>query len=88
MLGRTRRAPPAAGQGARPLLSVFVMDTSWDELTLAFSHTSMFPFFDIAHYLVSLMALKHQPGECGVPQAGSSGTPRRGRPSCARRRDP
>ncbi|XP_076997182.1 trimeric intracellular cation channel type B isoform X1 [Tamandua tetradactyla] len=38
------------------------MDSAWDELTLAFSRTSMFPFFDIAHYLVSVMALKHQPG--------------------------
>ncbi|KAI5138280.1 trimeric intracellular cation channel type B isoform X1 [Manis pentadactyla] len=42
------------------------MDAWWDELTLAFSHTSMFPFFDIAHYLVSLMALKHQPGAAAV----------------------
>ncbi|CAI9171300.1 unnamed protein product [Rangifer tarandus platyrhynchus] len=38
------------------------MDSPWNELTLAFSRTSMFPFFDIAHYLVSVMALKHQPG--------------------------
>ncbi|XP_019491332.1 PREDICTED: trimeric intracellular cation channel type B isoform X3 [Hipposideros armiger] len=38
------------------------MASSWDELTLAFSRTSMFPFFDIAHYLVSVMALKRQPG--------------------------
>ncbi|XP_024609443.1 trimeric intracellular cation channel type B isoform X1 [Neophocaena asiaeorientalis asiaeorientalis] len=38
------------------------MDCPWNELSLAFSRTSMFPFFDIAHYLVSVMALKHQPG--------------------------
>lgn len=44
------------------------MDSPWDELTLAFSRTSMFPFFDIAHYLVSVMALKRQPGECGETQ--------------------
>ncbi|KAM6169289.1 trimeric intracellular cation channel type B [Rhynchocyon petersi] len=42
------------------------MESSWDELALAFSHTSMFPFFDIAHYLVSLMALKRQPGAVTV----------------------
>ncbi|XP_031233293.1 trimeric intracellular cation channel type B [Mastomys coucha] len=38
------------------------MEYSWDDLILAFSRTSMFPFFDIAHYLVSVMALKQQPG--------------------------
>ncbi|KAM5183315.1 trimeric intracellular cation channel type B [Callospermophilus lateralis] len=38
------------------------MDSSWEDLTLAFSRTSMFPFFDIAHYLVSVMALKQRPG--------------------------
>ncbi|CAD7687486.1 unnamed protein product [Nyctereutes procyonoides] len=42
------------------------MDSPWDELTLAFSRTSMFPFFDIAHYLVSVMALKRQPGAAAV----------------------
>ncbi|KAB1280369.1 Trimeric intracellular cation channel type B [Camelus dromedarius] len=41
------------------------MDSPWNELTLAFSRTSMFPFFDIAHYLVSVMALKRQPGAGG-----------------------
>ncbi|XP_059782505.1 trimeric intracellular cation channel type B isoform X2 [Balaenoptera ricei] len=42
------------------------MDSLWNELTLAFSRTSMFPFFDIAHYLVSVMALKHQPGAAAM----------------------
>ncbi|XP_003470960.1 trimeric intracellular cation channel type B [Cavia porcellus] len=42
------------------------MGSSWDDLTLAFSHTSMFPFFDIAHYLVSVMAMKRQPGAVAV----------------------
>ncbi|XP_021116840.1 trimeric intracellular cation channel type B isoform X3 [Heterocephalus glaber] len=42
------------------------MDSSWDDLTLTFSHTSMFPFFDIAHYLVSVMAMKHQPGAAAI----------------------
>ncbi|XP_055973197.1 trimeric intracellular cation channel type B [Sorex fumeus] len=38
------------------------MGSPWDDLTLAFSRTPMFPFFDIAHYLVSVMTLKRQPG--------------------------
>ncbi|XP_007178313.1 trimeric intracellular cation channel type B [Balaenoptera acutorostrata] len=42
------------------------MDSLWNELTFAFSRTSMFPFFDIAHYLVSVMALKHQPGAAAM----------------------
>uniref|UniRef100_A0A3Q1MUQ6 Transmembrane protein 38B n=1 Tax=Bos taurus TaxID=9913 RepID=A0A3Q1MUQ6_BOVIN len=42
------------------------MESPWNELTLAFSRTSMFPFFDIAHYLVSVMALKHQPGAAAL----------------------
>ncbi|KAM9186085.1 LOW QUALITY PROTEIN: trimeric intracellular cation channel type B-like [Dugong dugon] len=42
------------------------MKSPWDELTLAFSSTSMFPFSDIAHYLVSLMAMKCQPGAVTV----------------------
>lgn len=46
------------------------MASSWDEMTMSFSRLSMFPFFDIAHYLVSVMALKRQPGECGAPRTG------------------
>ncbi|XP_011517134.1 trimeric intracellular cation channel type B isoform X3 [Homo sapiens] len=42
------------------------MDSPWDELALAFSRTSMFPFFDIAHYLVSVMAVKRQPGAAAL----------------------
>ncbi|XP_008067091.1 trimeric intracellular cation channel type B [Carlito syrichta] len=42
------------------------MDCPWDGLALAFSYTSMFPFFDIAHYLVSVMALKDRPGAVEV----------------------
>ncbi|XP_049626854.1 trimeric intracellular cation channel type B [Suncus etruscus] len=38
------------------------MGSPWEDLTLAFSRTPMYPFFDIAHYLVSVMALKRQPG--------------------------
>ncbi|XP_059110349.1 trimeric intracellular cation channel type B [Peromyscus eremicus] len=42
------------------------MEYPWDDLTLAFSRTSMFPFFDVAHYLVSVMALKQRPGAAAV----------------------
>ncbi|XP_003911454.1 trimeric intracellular cation channel type B isoform X1 [Papio anubis] len=42
------------------------MDSPWDDLALAFSRTSMFPFFDIAHYLVSVMAVKRQPGAAAL----------------------
>ncbi|XP_066223614.1 trimeric intracellular cation channel type B isoform X1 [Saccopteryx leptura] len=42
------------------------MASPWDKLTLAFSDMSMFPFFDVAHYLVSVMALKRQPGSVAV----------------------
>ncbi|KAM5299480.1 trimeric intracellular cation channel type B [Ctenodactylus gundi] len=42
------------------------MDSPWDELTLAFSHMSMFPFFDVAHYLVSVMAMKRRAGAGAV----------------------
>lgn len=59
--------PPREGNRQPRLLgpqgSVVVMDYPWDDLTLSFSRTSMFPFFDIAHYLVSVMALKQRPGE-------------------------
>lgn len=78
-----------AQKGARPRLPlpqlsprklgtrrpVVVMASPWDELTLAFSRTSMFPFFDIAHYLVSVMALKRQPGECGALRTGPRRVP-------------
>lgn len=51
------------------------MDSSWNDLTLAFSHTSMFPFFDMAHYLVSVMAMKRQPGECECGARGLAPLP-------------
>lgn len=95
--GRGRPLPPPlaahAGNPSPRLLrlrrSVVAMDSPWNELTLAFSRTSMFPFFDIAHYLVSVMALKHQPGECWAPRIvplrdhSPRGRPELGeRPSC------
>ncbi|XP_028718604.1 trimeric intracellular cation channel type B-like [Peromyscus leucopus] len=49
-----------------PTGSVVVMEYPWDDLTLAFSRTSMFPFFDVAHYLVSVMALRQRPGAAAV----------------------
>lgn len=37
-----------------------------NELSLGMSKLSMYPLFDIAHYIVSLMALKEQPGAMAV----------------------
>lgn len=34
-----------------------------DELSLGLADLSMFPYFDMAHYIVSVMALRDQPGE-------------------------
>lgn len=59
--GRRGLLGPAAGS-----VVVVVMHYLWDEMTLTFSRTSMFPFFDIAHYLVSVMALKRRPGAAAV----------------------
>ncbi|XP_074139081.1 trimeric intracellular cation channel type B [Sminthopsis crassicaudata] len=42
------------------------MERMWGELTVAFSRMSMFPFFDIAHYLVSVMTLRQQQGAISV----------------------
>lgn len=36
----------------------------FDELSHGLANLSMFPFFDMAHYIVSVMALREQPGEC------------------------
>jgi len=35
-----------------------------DELSHGLANMSMFPFFDMAHYIVSILALREQPGEC------------------------
>lgn len=46
------------------------MDVLWmlrvDELSHALSNLSMFPYFDAAHYVVSVMALREQPGALEV----------------------
>ena len=34
-----------------------------DELSHGLANLSMFPYFDMAHYLVSVMALREQPGK-------------------------
>lgn len=34
-----------------------------DELSHGLANLSMFPYFDMAHYVVSVMALREQPGE-------------------------
>lgn len=33
-----------------------------DELSHGLANLSMFPYFDMAHYVVSVMALREQPG--------------------------
>lgn len=33
-----------------------------DELSHGLANLSMFPYFDMAHYIVSVMALREQPG--------------------------
>lgn len=35
----------------------------FDELAHGLANLSMFPYFDTAHYIVSVMALREQPGE-------------------------
>lgn len=34
-----------------------------DELSHGLANLSMFPYFDMAHYIVSTMALREQPGK-------------------------
>lgn len=34
-----------------------------DELSHGLANLSMFPFFDMAHYIMSVMALREQPGK-------------------------
>ncbi|XP_007499691.1 trimeric intracellular cation channel type B [Monodelphis domestica] len=38
------------------------MSHLWEDVSLTFSQISMFPFFDIAHYLVSVMSMRGQSG--------------------------
>ncbi|XP_028829986.1 trimeric intracellular cation channel type B isoform X3 [Denticeps clupeoides] len=40
----------------------------FEELSLGLSNLRMFPFFDVAHYVVSVMALREQPGSMDVAQ--------------------
>lgn len=35
-----------------------------DELSHGLANLSMFPYFDMAHYIVSVMSLREQPGKC------------------------
>ncbi|CAM4663729.1 unnamed protein product [Leuciscus chuanchicus] len=39
-----------------------------NELALGLSNLPMFPFFDIAHYIISVMSLREQPGALAVSQ--------------------
>lgn len=38
-----------------------------DELSHGLAKLSMFPYFDMAHYIVSVLALREQPGEFKDP---------------------
>ncbi|XP_077091579.1 trimeric intracellular cation channel type B isoform X1 [Siphateles boraxobius] len=39
-----------------------------NELALGLSNLSMFPYFDMAHYIISVMSLREQPGALAVSQ--------------------
>ncbi|XP_048022531.1 trimeric intracellular cation channel type B [Megalobrama amblycephala] len=41
---------------------------SLNELALGLSNLSMFPYFDMAHYIISVMSLREQPGALDVSQ--------------------
>ncbi|ROL46666.1 Trimeric intracellular cation channel type B [Anabarilius grahami] len=41
---------------------------SVNELALGLSNLSMFPYFDMAHYIISVMSLREQPGALDVSQ--------------------
>ncbi|XP_038625974.1 trimeric intracellular cation channel type B isoform X1 [Tachyglossus aculeatus] len=44
------------------------MELGWEGLIYSFSRVPMFPFFDMAHYLMCVMSLKKQPGIVEVSQ--------------------
>jgi len=37
-----------------------------NELALGLSNLSMFPYFDMAHYIISVMSLREQPGKSNL----------------------
>ncbi|XP_034760769.2 trimeric intracellular cation channel type B-like isoform X1 [Acipenser ruthenus] len=43
-----------------------LLGMNFDEVSLQFSKISMYPLFDAAHYIVSVMALREQPGAVDV----------------------
>lgn len=58
-------APPLPhGAGRGPGCAAGAMELG--QVPLAFSHLPMFPFFDMAHYVASVMALKEQRGAVDV----------------------
>lgn len=75
-------APPLPhGAGRGPGCAAGAMELG--QVPLAFSHLPMFPFFDMAHYVASVMALKEQRGERGrLP--GTGGARRGGAGAAAR----
>lgn len=46
-----------------------------EQVPLLFSRLPMFPFFDLAHYMASIMALKEQRGERRGERGGSRCAP-------------
>lgn len=51
------------------------------ELAAAFASVPVFPLFDAAYFIVSVLYLKYEPGQCGAgrcrePGLGRGGTPR------------
>lgn len=88
MRRRARPAPPRADGGrqrpsrllralpnraAAPGAACPAMEL-W-QVPLSFSRLRMFPFFDLAHYVASILALKEQRGERGEAGRGGHPTP-------------
>lgn len=60
------RSGPGAGDApadAMDLLSAL----SLGELALSFSRVPLFPVFDLSYFIVSIIYLKYEPGEYGLP---------------------
>uniref|UniRef100_A0A8C7YCK5 Uncharacterized protein n=1 Tax=Oryzias sinensis TaxID=183150 RepID=A0A8C7YCK5_9TELE len=50
-----------------------------DELSHGLANLSMFPYFDMAHYIVSVMALREQPGMFLISDAFTSRERKKGK---------
>lgn len=65
--------PPLLSRAAAPAAPCPAMEL-W-QVPLSFSRLRMFPFFDLAHYVASVLALKEQRGERGETGRGGRLTP-------------